>query len=155
VLTRFETANGTDLESLDLRISRRDTNATIFATTRTVSESWSVTQPLNASERNATIVVEWTATIDGEQVSGRKVLGPGADDPLPGLPDWLQASIAVISIWMTAAIFSQGNVGVGAVVTALLGGLWWVIGWLGTASTGGVVLVALAISVYVKAGDPG
>jgi hypothetical protein len=57
---------------------------------------------------------------------------------------------------MTAALFSQANVGVGAVVVSVLGGIFWGIGWLGDGVTGaGVVAVAIGIAVLARYGRGG
>lgn len=152
VIAVWETANDTELQYLHLRIYVRDTNRTIYETTTTVADSWSHRQPLNSTERNQTLVVAWEATVDGKRVTGRAVLGPGASNPVPSMPSWVQTVAAVVAIFMLAGLFSEGNAAIGAVIVSMGGGIFWMIGWLGEPAVGGTVVVAMAIAIYFKHG---
>lgn len=111
-----------------------------------------LTESLAGEQQEKTWVVEWSATVEGKQQSGQVVLNPGQSNPIPGLPPWTQAVIGTVVIWMTAGLFSQGNAALGGIVVSIEGSLFWLIGWLGTGATGGVVLVAFAISFYFRHG---
>jgi len=65
---------------------------------------------------------------------------------LPIAPGW-QSMLAVGSLVLLAGAFSILNAGVGAVVVSLAGGLLWFIGFLGTATSGAAIVVALFISI--------
>jgi hypothetical protein len=117
-----------------------------------VEGSYSRLVPLNDTLQNRTIIVRATASVDGREVSGRWVLGPGADNPIGRVPSWLTTYASIALIWMSAGLFSQRNAGVGAVIVSLEGGLLWFLGFLSTAVTGGAVAAALAIAVVAKSG---
>ena len=92
-------------------------------------------------------VLEYEVVRNGERTTGREVLTLRED----GVPDPLDTTTATIVgiglMLLVGGLFSVLSVGVGAVVTSLTGGMLWWLGWLGAATTGAAVVIALAVSV--------
>lgn len=86
-------------------------------------------------------------TRDGQEINIQQPVGPQrADIDIP-LPDdvWVQV-LAAFAILLVGGIFSMLNVGVGAVVTSLFGGVLWYFGFLGGLASGGAVALAIGLS---------
>lgn len=109
----------------------------------------SYSEPLSASEQNQSWVVDfsWTRTT-GESSETSVVVGQGPRDGLlpASLDDVYRVSIGVAILLITALLFSQLNVGVGAITTSLVGGLLWYLGFLSGVTTGPAIVLAIGAS---------
>lgn len=147
--------NITQTEDLQVVIYERDNreNNTIYEKTfyDTVTSA-KYTEELTAAQSNKTWVVEWTATRDGETITGKRIAGPGKRDVIGDL-DRIWKSIAAVGLLVIIGVlFSQANAGVGAIVVSIIGGMLWYIGFLPADVGGGAVALALFVSVVFKAG---
>ncbi len=110
--------------------------------------SVSGTVNLTESETAKTWVVKYDVTRDGEtftltrEVSQRPNL-------TPPLSDAWRLVIGIGILLISAGVFSILNASVGGVVVALEGGVLWWTGFLGGATTGAGVVIALFVAVIV------
>jgi len=114
----------------------------------------SIAEPLTDAQANTTWVVAWEADRNGQS------LASGARDSanprlFTALPAWVRLWSGLGVVLITGALFSRANVNVGAVVTALTAGIFWWIGWLGSAATGASVALGLCIAGLFWAADRG
>lgn len=105
---------------------------------------------LTENQSEKTWVVKWSAKINGEQESGEKTVGDDKKNLLSGLDLQWRQLLASIAIVLTGSAFSVRNAGVGAVVISLLGGMFFLAGWLDGALTGGTIAVAIMLSVMIQ-----
>lgn len=155
IVWTFNLTNASTAENLTLTIYQRGNqdNEIHNQTFGTLGEGDEVTHTeiLNATEKNQTWVVEWSADVNGEAVSGRRVLGSGSEQ-WPGLPDWVQQFMAVLIVLMTAASVPRADVRAGLVIVTVEGGIFWFIGWLGSdVLSAGAVVLAFGITAFVSA----
>jgi hypothetical protein len=138
-------------ESVDVRMYRRgQPGDTLFVEDYANTESVVTTQKLVGAQRNETWVVAWNATFQGEQISGQRILGPGDTDlGVPLQQKWLDLIVG-LTMTLVAGLMLGVRAEVGAVVLALVGGGFWVIGWLPPAIGGGAVIGAIAIAALVR-----
>lgn len=137
-----------------------DLNVTIYeyqnASNRIYSQTFSdpsdliATQILTGNQPNLTWTVDWQATRDGETIGGEKTVGRFINEQASALPAWLQEAVAIVVLMLTAGAFSQRNFAAGAVVVALMGGVFWMGGWLTGVTSGAGVAGALALAVLYK-----
>lgn len=113
--------------------------------------SVSIEKILTGDQVNKTWVVEWTADREGEEISGKRMVGKQVNEIVGELPQWMQEAFAALIIVITGGLFSQLNVGVGAVTTSLTAGGFWMMGLLPPIA-GGAITIALIIGVLVKNG---
>lgn len=116
-----------------------------------------VVEGVPESENETSWVVKATIERNGESITAREIVSPGKRDVAPGVPQWLQLTIAYGFILMTAGMFSRYNAPLGAVVTAAEGGIFWYLGFLDGAVGLGVVLLAMILSgiMYIRASGSG
>lgn len=119
-----------------------------------LTQSISHNQPLTEDQADQTWVVEWSATIDGEEETGQELVSR-PQQPLLGDLDalWKQAAGFTV-ILLTAGLWSQLNRGVGAVVTGGVAGVVWYLGFLGGVGNVGAIAAAIAIGLLQKAAEP-
>ncbi|GAA0305475.1 hypothetical protein [Halarchaeum salinum] len=110
----------------------------------------SVTQPLVENQTNASWVVSWRAERHDEIIRGTATTATPRQDLVPGLAPWIKHALSIIMVVIVAALFTQLNAAVGGVTTALVGGGFWLGGWLPPAA-GGAIAIALMLAVVVKA----
>lgn len=101
---------------------------------------------------NRTMVIEWTAEKNGEEISGSRAIGdrpPEVDNPFEG--PW--AVLVVGLVLMGVGLLFGGAFGaIGALVVSMSAGVLWWLGWLEVGV--GIVLLALLVSVlYVLGGE--
>ena len=113
-----------------------------------------ISEPLTDAQANTTWVVEWEADRNGQSLESgaRDAANPRL---FTALPAWVRLWSGLGVVLITGALFSRANVNVGAVVTALTAGIFWWIGWLGTAATGASVALGLCIAGLFWAADRG
>lgn len=103
-----------------------------------------IAESVNESKEDQGFEVEWSAQRGDEDIGASTYVGTGVVIlPVVSL-FWRQAFSAGVLL-LTGAAFSQANAGAGAVSVAVLGGLFWFLGWLSPLAAGGVVL-GLAIA---------
>jgi len=101
---------------------------------------------------NRTLVIEWTADKNGEEISGSRAIGdrpPTVDNPFE--EEW--ALLVVGLILMGVGLLFGGAFGaIGALMVSMTAGVLWWLGWLEVGV--GIVLLALIVSVlYVLGGE--
>jgi len=152
ILAEFD-SNDTSIQSVRVKIYERgDEGNVIYDSNYGAVESLQHTQQLDNEQANKTWWVEFQVETNNTTQTARVLVGSGAQDPTGSLPDWIKLALSVIVIMMTGALFSQANIGVGMIVTPLVAGGFVLIGWTGTALTGGTVVVALTVGILVNYG---
>lgn len=151
IVVGFDAADDSEVDEFELTIYRRGNESQVlFSRNYGSVDEFTHTEPLTDNQTDETWVVEWTAVINGQRVDARQVVGSGALEVLAGLDDDWQEIFSVAIIILTGSLFSTRNVGVGAVVTVLVGGLLWFIGFISGALTGGGIALALLIALLYK-----
>jgi len=152
ILAEFD-SNDTSIQSVQVKIYERgDEGNVIYDSNYGAVEELHHTQQLDNEQANKTWWVEFQVETNNTTQTARVLVGSGAQDPTGSLPDWIKLALSVIVIMMTGALFSQANIGVGMIVTPLVAGGFVLIGWTGTALTGGTVVVALTVGILVNYG---
>jgi len=135
-------------QSLEYRIyPRGEPNNTLVRDTATGNVT--ISEPVPPSQNDSVFVVAFNLTRgSGETVSAQR---PVSSDQLPvgpsGLPQNWQTIIAMLVLVGVAGLFGAANPGVGGIATAMVGGVFFLLGWLPD-DTGGL-MVALAIFIAV------
>ena len=104
------------------------------------------TYALTQNESDLTWVANFEVDRGGETFTVRKELA-NRPNLVPAIGDSWRLVIGIGIMFVSAGIFSMLNAGVGGVVVAIQGGLLWYTGWLGGATTGAAVVIALFIAV--------
>lgn len=146
------TAGGVVAEELTITI--RDTDGSVLHEER-YTDVESVRELL--AEAPAGGSVEWEATIsyagDTWTASGSQPVGPGQMPVSFGDAPGLAVSVtAMLLVLIVGGLFSAANVGVGAIVTSLTAGALWFVGALPGEVTGGLISLAIFISVLYYVG---
>jgi hypothetical protein len=150
---QFEYSDPADeTDYLSVRIYERGNESNVLRPRQTYYDlgNISLAEPLSAAEQNTTWIVEFEGGRDGEPVSGQITVGSGPTNLVPADLDGVwQVSIGVFVLLTSSLIFSELNLGVGAVATSLTGGVLWWLGLLDGVATGAtVVLAIMASTVY-------
>jgi len=134
-------------ESLNVTIYERGNKSNNTLVDQTYSGNVSLSEPV--ADNSTVWVVEWDATrTNGEQISAKRQVSPSRlPVDTPGLGDKWQNISAMVSLYVVAGLFSRANAQVGAISVATLGGMFWMIGWLPSSTTGLMVAVAILIAV--------
>jgi len=106
------------------------------------------TYALTENQTSKTWVVKFDVDRDGEQYSVTEEVS-NRPDLVPDLSDAWRLVIGIGIMLISAGVFSMLNASVGGVVVALEGGILWWTGWLGGATTGAAVVIALFVAVTV------
>lgn len=106
------------------------------------------------ADRNRTWVVDWNATRNGTVIGGEKTVGRKVIEQIGELDEIWQNAIALLVTILVAGLASVRNSNTIAVVTALTGGAFWMIGWLPTAA-GAAVTFVLFLALILKFGKQG
>jgi len=114
----------------------------------------SISEPLTAEQANTTWTVEWEADRNGNTIDSSQRVS-ARPDLFNELPTWVQLWGSMGVILMTGGLFSRANLAAGAVTVGLTAGIFWWIGFLGSAATGIGVAIGLAIGVIVWASQKG
>jgi len=101
---------------------------------------------LSVNESKKEWVVKYVVTRNGETYVLRDQLANTKDLTLPIDSGW-QLTFGIALLILFAGAFSVLNARIGAVIVSLVGGLLWWIGFLGTATTGIAVAVAIFLSI--------
>lgn len=113
-----------------------------------------IDEALTSQQADKEWMVEWSADRNGEEISAQQPVGEYSVI-LPELdPFWAEA-FAFAVILITGGLFSRENVGVGAVTTAIVGGVFYWIGWLSGATSGAAVVLGMGLAVIVWASQEG
>lgn len=100
-------------------------------------------------------VVAWDVKIDGETYDGTEVAGSGQlPQDVPGVGQTILSAVGMLVIFVVAGLFSQANVGIGAITTAIVAGALWFIGVVPGAVSGIGIAVALLIGILYHVRDP-
>jgi hypothetical protein len=139
---------GNETRNLNVFIATRN-NGSVVASFDFAGPVGNVTiaEPVPESKEDEGFVVEWDAQREDEDIGARTFVGTGVV-VVPALSlFWRQAFSAGVLL-LTGAAFSQANAGAGAVSVAILGGLFWFLGWLTGAAAGAVVLALTIASIW-------
>jgi len=133
-------------DSLTVSIKSRDGSHVLkSAQTYSDANALSLSVPTNGT-LNQTYLVNVTADRNGEQIKISEPIGPRQEDLTPdGLGGYTELIGAMI-ILLIGGTFSMLNVGVGAMVTSLLGGVLWYFGFMGGLASGAAVSLAIGIA---------
>jgi hypothetical protein len=151
---RFSSDADTTVSSLSVNITDQAGNLTILDTSftdpTTVTETAVIPESVDVS--GTVWVVTWQATIDGNDVSGSEVVGPGQlGVTIPQMSQGVLSAVSVLVLLMVAGLFSQANVAAGGVVTALTAGGLYLIGALPPSASGLLVATALVVAIVAYA----
>lgn len=105
----------------------------------------SLSEPLN--NQSGSWVVKLEGERGGESISIRLTTGGRQSNLVPELGGTWRLAAGVFILLVSAGIFSQLNVGVGAVVVAMEGGVLWWFGFLSGAATASSVALAICSAV--------
>lgn len=143
-----DTKNLTEEVKITIHERFNDSNVLVDNQSFTNSNEIIFQQALTNDQVNKTWVLELYVDRGDGFLHFREVIGSGARDLIPAALDavW-RTSAGVFILLISSMAFSQLNRGVGAVATALTGGLLWFIGLLATVAIGPAVVAAIAISV--------
>lgn len=142
-----DTANET--ERIRIVIHERFNESNVLVnTTYYDSNSLIHQESLTANESNVTWMAELYVDRGNGWMHFRVPISGGPTSLIPATLDsvWLNAA-GVFIMLIGGLAFSKLNLGVGAVSTALVGGLLWWLGLLGGVATGAGVVAAIAIAV--------
>lgn len=144
-------------EDLNVRIYERDNESNVIydQTKYGDVESFSLTQPLDAAQSNKTWVVEWGAERNGEQIDGKRYVGPGQKDLVSGLDQLWKNVVAVGLLLVIGFMFSPANAGIGTVAISVTGGFLWFIGFLPPEVGGPAAVLALLVSMIFRTNKKG
>lgn len=139
---------------LDFRIVERWNNSNVLLGNQSFNDLGNLTydQALSESEQNKSWVVEFYWTLDDDR-QGRAIapVGQGARDIIPdSLDSVIRVSAGVCVLFITSLVFSELNVGVGAVTTALVGALLWYTGFLAGVTSGPAVVLAIGVGLLIN-----
>jgi hypothetical protein len=137
-----------------VNITERDGNITLLDTTfdspGTITESRPI--PNGTETDSATWVIEWSASIGGQSVSGSEVVGPNTlGVRIPEMSQGVLNLISVLVVLMVGGLFSAANVSVGGIITALVAGGLFFVGAMPGAVSGLLVATALVIAIIAYA----
>ena len=125
---------------------RGNSNNTLFEEILVTPTAYSTEIDIEKADTGKEWVANWTITRDGETHHQEDILTVRED-----ITDFFSTTTATIigigMMLLLGGLFSVLSVGVGAVVTALVGGLLWWLGWLGAATSGIGVIIAIAMAV--------
>ena len=149
----FDNANVTN--SLTIYVHERNNESNQLAANVTYTNLGNASGQYTLTENESKL--EWTVNFvvdrgDGDEI--HPVYVSNTPNILPDIDDGWQQVIAIGSLLLFGGALSVLNVGVGAVVFGVAGGILWFIGLLSGVTTGAAVVAYLliAIMVYVKQG---
>lgn len=108
--------------------------------------NFSAVETLSENESEKEWVVHFIADRDGETFDAQVIVG-NQEDLTPPIDQGWQLIIGIGLLFLFAGAFSVLNAAIGAVIVSLVGGVLWYIGFLGGATTGAAVVIAIFISV--------
>jgi len=138
---------GEDVIASSVNISNRDNGSVLVD--EEFSGSASLTEPASDEEQ---YIVTMTATReldDGstEKYNQTQLVSSGQIGTGGVVPERWQIFSSFTMLLVVGGLFTRANAGVGAIVVAGLGGIFWVVGWLPAAASGLTVALALVIGV--------
>jgi len=134
-------------ESLTVSVKSRDGETTLRAPqTYTNTSSLSLSVPTDG-KLNKTYLVNMSGSRGSQQIEISQPVGPDQRNIVPRELDPTYGNIlGIMSVLLVAGVFSTLNAGVGALVTALFGGVLWFFGILSGVASGGSILLAIGIA---------
>lgn len=146
-------------DTLTFRVVERWNNSNVLLENQTYNDLGNLTYelPLDPAAQNTTWAVEFHWELDnGDTASVTVPVGQGSQDIIPGVVDSvIRVSVGVFVLLITSLLFSELNVGVGAVTTALIGALLWYTGFLAGVTSGPAVVLAIAVGLLTKYNEDG
>lgn len=107
-----------------------------------------VTEQLTGDDRNRTWVAVFTATRDGDTVTGRQVAGRQTNPLGINLDDDWKHRIALLSLVLLGFLVGGGiNPQLGSLTVVAAAGMWWYIEWMPTEVTAAAILIAALVAV--------
>ncbi|WP_224333103.1 YrzE family protein [Haloprofundus halobius] len=151
VVFKFD-AGTADVEDLSLSVYERNNEDTpLFETTQFGEVSiYSETVALSEEQLDDTFIVEWSATIDDEEVSNKVPVGVSGINVDLGLSSTWMTIVGSLLVIFVGGMFGGIHAGIGAVVTAGFSGLLVLIGWLDIPETVVVFAITVGIGFYIS-----
>lgn len=136
-------------DSATLWVHERGNKSNVLTPNQTYYElgNASVKIPMTANESDLEWRVNWIVQRDGEEFTTSDVASKNPNVVLSGLSGVWRTIFGIGALFIFAGAFSLLNVKVGAVMTALTGGLLWWTGWLAGATTGAAFVIYLFIAI--------
>jgi len=144
----MDEANSTDRVYLKIYERGNKSNTLVANTSYTAGPygTLSVRQQVPSAYENSSWVVHFVAKRDGgANADGQVIVGPRRS-VLEQLPVWLMTLISIGSILVISGLFSQANGGLGGIVAAAMGGIWWYVDMLPPEVGVGVVALSMIIA---------
>jgi len=140
------------IDRLDIEVESLQGNFTYNESTRNIDGTYQTRVPLDDVEKPwlENYEVSYEIVIDGEEYSGGDVVGEGNFQQDLPIPDSILHAISVGIVILMAGLFSQANVGIGAIVTSLTAGGFWFIGIMPPSVSGMSIAIGLMIGVMVQ-----
>jgi len=114
--------------------------------------TFGLTEAVPDGQEGKNWVVDWSATRNGETISGKRVVGQNQQGPGVPLEKTWRIIVAGGVILIVAGLFSQVNAVMGAATVSILGGMFWILNWLPSEVGGGVIVASLVLTGLVGAG---
>jgi hypothetical protein len=108
--------------------------------------NFSAIETLSENESEKEWVVHFIADRNGETFDAQVIVG-NQKDLTPPIDSGWQLIIGIGLLFLFAGAFSVLNAAIGAVIVSLVDGILWYLGFLGGATTGAAVVIAIFISV--------
>jgi hypothetical protein len=134
-------------ESLTVSVKSRD-GEDVLREEQTYDDANSLSLSVpTGGELNKTYLVNVTGDRAGDQIDISQPVGPPQRDLVPtGLSEKWKNVAGIFLVLLIGGVFSTLNAAVGAMVTALFGGLLWFFGILSGVASGGSIVLALGIA---------
>jgi len=134
-------------ESLTVSVKSRD-GEDVLREEQTYSDANSLSLSVpTGGKLNKTYLVNVTGDRAGDQIEISQPVGPPQRDLVPtGLSEQWKNVAGIFLVLLIGGVFSTLNAAVGAMVTALFGGLLWFFGILSGVASGGSIVLALGIA---------
>jgi hypothetical protein len=112
-----------------------------------VGEQYKLERLVTEGAYNRTWVVQWEATRYGKSIGGSRIVSFGGYDLVPGFLAGFSELVASLFLLVMAGIFGGRNSTVGAFIVSSFGGIFFLMGWVGTLIGGGAIVLGMALAV--------
>ncbi|MFD2655336.1 hypothetical protein ACFSUP_04375 [Gracilibacillus thailandensis] len=136
-------------ESVSIQILNQTTRDVEFEDT--IAGNGTTMFDVSDQDANTTTwIVEWEAVRGGDTIEGATTVGASQlPVSLPGVPDEVLSIVGFGVTLLMGGLFSRQNATIGAIVTPLIAGMFWYIGWIPSAVSGILIALALFLGVIV------
>jgi hypothetical protein len=149
----YFTGSATEAKGFDLRVYERGNESNvILAQDYGLVRNLSVIIPLTDAQAQQEYVVEWSASVEGETVSGQRIIGPDRANINLNIDQTWLATLSAGGLIIMAGFFGGVRSEIGAIVIPLVAGVLWYLGWLPVWVGGGAIVFAIALGVMRRSG---